>query len=70
MIGASKLVGRSRVRLWEYVKKGRLRSFRYCNNTLFPLSEIADFLDVDIGQLLDVAESERLPLWRCWDEDS
>jgi len=66
--GAMRLLNRTRVTLWTYIKAGRLRSFSLAGNIVIPLVDIADMLGLTETQVYNVAIACRLPLWQIYPE--
>jgi len=64
--GAMRLLNRSRVTVWNYVKSGRLRSFAMSANIAVPLKDIAAVLGTTENQVYNAAISYRLPLWQMY----
>ncbi len=62
--GAMRLLNRTRVTIWNYVKDGRLKSFSVAGNVVIPLVDIAVMLDMTERQLYNVAVTYRIPLWQ------
>lgn len=67
-VGAMRLLNRTRVTIWNYVKDGRLRSFYTSGNVAIPLVDIAGMLGTTETQIYNVAMAYRLPLWQIYSE--
>lgn len=67
-VGAMRLLNRTRVTIWNYIKTGRLKSFSIAGNIAIPLVDIARMLNTTEVELYNVAVAYRLPLWQIHPE--
>lgn len=67
-VGAMRLLNRSRVTVWNYIKNRRLRSFNTSGNVAIPLVDIAGMLGTTETRIYNVAMAYRLPLWQIYSE--
>lgn len=66
--GARRLLNRTRVTVWNYVRAGRLRSFTIAGNEAIPLVDIGAMLNMTENEMYNVALAYRLPLWQIYPE--
>lgn len=66
--GAMRLLNRTRVTLWHYIKAGRLRSFSLAGNIVIPLVDIAAMLDTTENKIYNVSVTYKIPLWQIHPE--
>ena len=67
-VGAMRLLNRTRVTIWNYVKNNQLRSFSIAGNIAIPLVDIAAILGATEMQVYNVAVSYRLPIYQVYPE--
>ncbi len=64
--GAARLLNRSRVSVWTYIKQGRLRSFRTGGNVVVPLADLGTMLGRTETETYNIAVAHRLPIWQIF----
>ncbi len=66
--GVMRLINRSRVTIWRYVKSGQLRGFNVAGNLVIPLADIGGLISLTETQVYNIAIAHRLPLWQLYPE--
>jgi len=63
--GASRILNRHRRTVTSYVKDGDLGGFKFGQNTLIPIKDIARMMETTQSRAVNLAKTWDLPLWRC-----
>jgi len=63
-VGASKLLGVSRMTLYLWRKSGLIESFQSDWKTFVPIRAIAKTLRRTQREIIDLADKKRIPIWR------
>jgi len=63
--GASNILNRHRRTVTKYISDGELSGFKYGQNTLIPMADLARFMGTSENRVVNLAKTWDLPLWRC-----
>lgn len=63
-VSLARLINRSRIAIWRYIRSGRLTGFRVGASVVIPLADIGHFMGLTETQVYNVAVTHRFPI--CW----